>query len=95
MPHVHCPVLPSAMAEREEVVCRHCKEQCWVEGDACQEGCNKKKVIDCLDGFFVRLLILDDIKENQKEESDSGPRATTRSVFTPTPERSFHPRPPR
>ena len=51
----------------EETVCIHCNSQCWVEGDDCQERMvNKTRVEDTMDGFFVRLLILDDIKENQK-----------------------------
>ena len=51
----------------EETVCIHCNSQCWVEGDDCKERMvNKTRVEDTMDGFFVRLLILDDIKENQK-----------------------------
>ena len=83
----------AGMAEREEAVCQHCKYQCWVEGEECQERrINKPRVTDSMDGFFVRLLILDDIKENQKDEYDNKPRTVR---VSPTPERSFNCRKPR
>ena len=62
--------------EGDEVVCRHCRDQCWVEGEHCQERKEHKNrtVNDCLDGFFVRLLILDDIKERKKNGFDKTPQ---------------------
>ena len=94
-PRLLCPgqvcLVLIAMSEGEEAKCVHCKSQCWVEGGLCQE-INKTRVTDCMDGFFVRLLILDDIKENQKDESDSRSKPVRVSH---TPERSFNLRPPR
>ena len=54
----------------DDTVCIHCNSQCWVEGDDCQDRrVNKTRVEDTMDGFFVRLLILDDIRESKKTGS--------------------------
>ena len=76
------------MAGKEVVVCIHCKEQCWLKGEQCQDNRSYNKV-DCMDGFFVRLLILDDIRENTKEGNDSEP-VKWQSAPPETYERPFH-----
>ena len=56
------------MLEEEETVCVHCQIQCWVQGDntGCSARSKKFREKSCMEGFFVRLLLLDDIRENQK-----------------------------
>ena len=81
------------MMGEDDTVCIHCNSQCWMEGDDCQERRVKKtRVSNTMDGFFVRLLILDDIKENQKTES-AAKAPSIRSSHSP--ERISYSKPPR
>ena len=54
----------------EEMVCQHCEEACWLKEDPCAMAEMKKRMEgeatverDSLEAFFLRLLLLDNIKQ--------------------------------
>ena len=54
----------------EEMVCQHCDEACWLKEDPCAMAEMKKRMEgeatverDSLEAFFLRLLLLDNIKQ--------------------------------
>merc|ERR1712223_1026819 len=66
----------------EEMVCQHCDEACWLKEDPCAMAEMKKRMEgeatverDSLEAFFLRLLLLDNIKQEAQEEAKStGPK---------------------
>merc|ERR1711962_512873 len=75
----------TAMLEEEvdeEMVCQHCEEACWLKEDPCAMAEMKKRMEgeatverDSLEAFFLRLLLLDNIKQEAQEEAKStGPK---------------------
>jgi len=66
----------------EEMVCQHCEEACWLKEDPCAMAEMKKRMEgeatverDSLEAFFLRLLLLDNIKQEAQEEAKStGPK---------------------
>ena len=80
------------MENEEDTTCIHCKAQCWLEnGENTCEKIRKASRKGCvgLEGFFLRLLILDDIKENQRNDKSS---RSSIARGSPMPERDFTPR---
>ena len=52
------------------MVCQHCDEACWLKEDPCAMAEMKKRMEgeatverDSLEAFFLRLLLLDNIKQ--------------------------------
>ena len=52
------------------MVCQHCEEACWLKEDPCAMAEMKKRMEgeatverDSLEAFFLRLLLLDNIKQ--------------------------------
>ena len=56
--------------EEEEMVCQHCDTPCWLKEDPCAMAEMKRRMEveatverDSLEAFFLRLLLLDNIKQ--------------------------------
>ncbi len=57
----------------EECVCQHCDLPCWLTEDPCVEAEMRRRMEqeatverDSLEAFFLRLLLLDNIKQEAK-----------------------------
>ena len=56
--------------DEEEMVCQHCDSPCWLKEDPCAMAEMKRRMEgeatverDSLEAFFLRLLLLDNIKQ--------------------------------
>lgn len=88
--------------EEEEVVCQHCDSPCWLSEEPCAEEERRRRVgadpttageRDSLEAFFLRLLLLDNIKQEAQEEAS---QQEVLPAASDTPElRQFRPRQPR
>ena len=85
--------------EEEEVVCQHCDSPCWLTEEPCAEEERRRRMgsdpttageRDSLEAFFLRLLLLDNLKQEAVEEASQQEAAPA----TPDPpeHRQFRPR---
>ena len=59
--------------QEQENVCQHCDKPCWLEADPCEEQEMRRRgeqeatrERDSLEAFFLRLLLLDNMKQEAK-----------------------------
>ena len=65
--------------EEEEMVCQHCDTPCWLKEDPCAMAEMKARMEgeatmerDSLEAFFLRLLLLDNIKQEAQVQIFQG-----------------------